>query len=95
MTPYLKMFLIVVSALVVVPGIILLGILLLPPGAQSFHLAMRSSYYFIPPARIFGEPHFTMGIGVGPNDSFGFMLTFGFYTIVSLIVTSAVVVIRK
>ncbi len=45
------------------------------------------SYYFLPPALLFGKPHFLVEIGAGPVNGVGWMLAIGFYMGVSVILT--------
>lgn len=45
------------------------------------------SLYFLPVAIIFGEPHFTVEIGAGPNDIIGATIVVLFYSVVSLTLT--------
>lgn len=45
------------------------------------------SLYFLPVAVLFGEPHFTVEIGAGPNDITGAMLVVLFYSAASLVLT--------
>lgn len=41
------------------------------------------SFYFLPPAFLFGKPHFMIGIGAGPKDNIGMLYAAGFYLCVA------------
>ena len=45
------------------------------------------SFYFLLPCLLFGEPHFLMGIGAGPNDFIGVILGFIFYVILASVIS--------
>lgn len=52
--------------------------------APALFIAGFLGYYFLPPALLFGDQHFTIDIFSGPKDAAGFILTFVFYFIASV-----------
>jgi hypothetical protein len=53
--------------------------------AIAWNTLIAAVFYFYPPSRIFGPPHFSTGIGAGPEDITGFLETVAFYGIIAML----------
>jgi hypothetical protein len=81
---FTRIYGLVLGLILALPLLLLGAVMLLPPGRDSFSLIMQFSWFFLGPAYLFGEPHFTAEIGVGPNDLTGLLETILFYAVVAL-----------
>ncbi len=62
-------------------------LMILVNGLLGLVLSGALSIYFLPPSLMFGEPHFTVKIGAGPNTVIGALMSVGFYIVVSGFIT--------
>src|SRR6266850_2345368 len=80
---FLKYFLALCVPLVALPAILTLA----SGGGGSSFLML---FYFMPPAWLFGRPHFALYlIGAEPKDSTGYLLTLSFYLVVAALIAGA------
>ena len=68
-----------------------LGLSILLPIPMMFLITI----VYTGPAILFGEKHFTMGIGIGPNDATGLCLTLLFYAIVGIVISCVIYTIKR
>jgi hypothetical protein len=81
------MLILVVLPFAALPAIHLIGKLGDIGDAIAWDMLVAAVFYFYLPARLFGAPHFTTGIGAGPADPFGFLQTALFYGIIALMLS--------
>jgi hypothetical protein len=53
----------------------------------AWDMLVAAVFYFYPPAHIFGAPHFSTGVGAGPEDTVAFLLTALFYGTIALLLS--------
>ena len=80
--------------LVVLPMGLIAAIEFLPRGTFAWLPIMQFSRYFLMPAKLFGQGHFDVGIGVWAKDMTGYLQTALFYTLVAFVMGLVVLAIR-